>query len=167
MREPEPSSPAHSGSLLVALARLVMSLLRCPSYQALLGSNHDSLYTFMLCLFQLFQHIIKRESAVTCACHKGKMYVRRNREWRVTNCKKDLDFAAVTKVNNVKNRQLFIPFRLFLRSQWSLLKSFWGTTIFLPSSSRWQPVVQKKQDDLLSCSGEISISINNRSPFSF
>lgn len=52
---------------------------------------------------KLFQDIIKWGSAVTCACHKGKMYVRRKREWRVTDCEKDLDFAAVVFEESVES----------------------------------------------------------------
>ena len=83
-----------------------------------MGSNHNSfkqncdLFGYEKLIhdlrFQLFQDIIKWGSAVTCACHKGKMYVRRKREWRVTDCEKDLDFAAVTQIST----QLFILFQV-------------------------------------------------------
>ena len=92
------------------------------------GSNHESFkqncdlfgYEKLIhnLLFQLFQDIIKWGSAVTCACHKGKMYVRRKREWRVTDCEKDLDFAAVTQIST----QLFI---LFSGCFWGVSGVFW------------------------------------------
>ena len=65
----------------------------------------DVLYSF-----QLYQDIIKWVNAVTVACHNGKMYIGRQREWRVTDCAKDLDFAAVN--NSIgKTRSMYcMPF---------------------------------------------------------
>ena len=62
--------------------------------------------------------------------------------------------------NTNKHATFHTFFRLFLRSQWSLLKGLsWGNTTSLPSSSRWQPVLQKIQADPWSYLGEISFSI--------
>lgn len=55
--------------------------------------------------FKLYQDFIKRENAVTVVCHMGKMYTKRQREWRVTECAEDLDFAAVIFEDSVERFQ--------------------------------------------------------------
>jgi len=57
---------------------------------------------------KLYQDIIKWVNAVTVACHNGKMYIGRQREWRVTDCAKDLDFAAVIFEDSVDSFQKIV-----------------------------------------------------------
>ena len=60
-----------------------------------------NLIAFMFYLLKLFSfqvyNLIMWTNALTVACHNGKMYTRRQREWRVTECPENLDFAAVKK----------------------------------------------------------------------
>jgi len=57
---------------------------------------------------KLHHDLIKWEYAVTVACHNGKMYTRRQREWRVTPCAEDLDFAAVIFEDSVESFQKIV-----------------------------------------------------------
>ena len=108
---------------------------------------------------QLYQDIIKWENAVTVACHNGKMYIGRQREWRVTDCAKDLDFAAVRNSIGKKEVCLSPLCRWFLRIRWTLSRRlFCENSTSIHTSSMLQRLLEKTQDGQLSCSGRTTCS---------